>query len=143
MKTIKKALSIITAAGIMLLSCGCSVFGKITGGETLRILSGSENAELSAILDECEKQTGVKVEMTYKGSVDIMQELKNGAPDYDAVWTASSLWISLGDEKHIVKHGIISKKHRHYTCMAEYWNVSHSPASPRKAHSRLPPRPVQ
>ncbi len=104
MKIIKKALSIITAAGIMLLSCGCSVFGKITGGETLRILSGSENAELSAILDECEKQTGVKVEMTYKGSVDIMQELKNGAPDYDAVWTASSLWISLGDEKHIVKH---------------------------------------
>lgn len=88
----------------MLLSCGCSVFGKITGGETLRILSGSENAELSAILDECEKQTGVNVEMTYKGSVDIMQELKNGAPDYDAVWTASSLWISLGDEKHIVKH---------------------------------------
>lgn len=104
MKIIKKALSIITVAGIMLLSCGCSVFGKITGGETLRILSGSENAELSAILDECEKQTGVNVEMTYKGSVDIMQELKNGAPDYDAVWTASSLWISLGDEKHIVKH---------------------------------------
>ena len=88
----------------MLLSCGCSVFGKITGGETLRILSGSENAELSAILDECEKQTGVNVEMIYKGSVDIMQELKNGAPDYDAVWTASSLWISLGDEKNIVKH---------------------------------------
>ncbi|MGN0682703.1 MAG: VWA domain-containing protein, partial [Oscillospiraceae bacterium] len=34
----------------------------------------------------------------------IMQELKNGAPDYDAVWTASSLWLSLGDELHIVKH---------------------------------------
>lgn len=33
-----------------------------------------------------------------------MRELKNGAPGYDAVWTASSLWLSLGDEKHIVKH---------------------------------------
>lgn len=104
MKIIKKVLSIITAAGIIAISCGCSAFNKITGGETLRILSGSENADLSAILDECGKRTGVNIEMTYKGSVDIMQELKNGAPDYDAVWTASSLWISLGDERHIVKH---------------------------------------
>lgn len=104
MKILKCALSIITAAGIIMLSCGCSAFNKLTGGKTLRILSGSENAELSAILDECENRTGVNIEMTYKGSVDIMQELRNGAADYDAVWTASSLWISLGDEKHIVKH---------------------------------------
>lgn len=33
MKIIKKALSIITAAGIVLLSCGCSVFGKITAAK--------------------------------------------------------------------------------------------------------------
>lgn len=107
MKIVKYALSIIAAAGIIMHSCGCSAFNKITGmtrGATLRILSGSENAELSDILDECGKSTGVNIEMTYKGSVDIMQELKNGAPDYDAVWTASSLWISLGDEKHLVKH---------------------------------------
>ncbi len=104
MKIIKNILSFITAVGIIVLSCGCSALNKITGGVTLRILSGSENAELSAILDECEKRTGVNIEMTYKGSVDIMQELKNGASDYDAVWAASSLWISLGDERHIVKH---------------------------------------
>lgn len=104
MKIIRKLLAIITAAGLIMLSCGCSALGNIVGGKTLRILSGSENSELSDILSECEKRTGVKLEMTYKGSVDIMQELKNGAPDYDAVWTASSLWISLGDERHIVKH---------------------------------------
>lgn len=104
MKIIKYILSIITAAGIMLSCCGCFSGNKFSGGKTLRILSGSENEDLSAILEQCINKTGVNIEMTYKGSVDIMQELKNGAPDYDAVWPASSLWISLGDDKHIVKH---------------------------------------
>lgn len=104
MKIIRTILAAVLAIGISAASCGCSVLKRITGGETLRILSGSENEELEQILEECERSTGVKIEMTYKGSVDIMQELKNGATDYDAVWTASSLWISLGDELHIVKH---------------------------------------
>ena len=104
MKIIRTILAALLAAGMTAAACGCSAFKVITGGETLRILSGSENEELEQILEECEKSTGVNIEMTYKGSVDIMQELKNGAPNYDAVWTASSLWISLGDEMHIVKH---------------------------------------
>ncbi|MGN1089820.1 MAG: substrate-binding domain-containing protein, partial [Huintestinicola sp.] len=81
-------------------SFGGGVFEK----ETIRILSGSENKELSDILSECSRKTGVGIEMTYKGSVDIMNELKNGAEDYDAVWPASSIWLSLGDERHIIKH---------------------------------------
>ncbi|MGN1180521.1 MAG: substrate-binding domain-containing protein [Suilimivivens sp.] len=74
------------------------------GGETIRILSGSENKELSAILESCAKKTGVSIEMTYKGSVDIMHILESGAGDYDAVWPASGLWISLGDKQHLVKY---------------------------------------
>lgn len=31
------------------------------------------------------------------GSLDIMQLLENGADDYDAVWPASSIWVSMGD----------------------------------------------
>lgn len=104
MKIFRAVLAAITAFGVIASVSGCSFVDGITHGETLRILSGSENEALSEILNECEKKTGVNIEMTYKGSVDIMQELKNGASDYDAVWTASSLWISLGDEKHIVKH---------------------------------------
>ena len=73
-------------------------------GETIRVLSGSENQGLSDILKECAKKTGVSIEMTYKGSVDIMHELEEGAEDYDAVWPASSLWISLGDKQHLVKY---------------------------------------
>ena len=94
--------------------CSCLSSGKkpsensFSGGVfqsgTIRILSGSENKELSEILAECSEKTGVGIEMTYKGSVDIMNELKNGAADYDAVWPASGIWISLGDEQHLIKH---------------------------------------
>lgn len=94
--------------------CGCSTAengdsadarysGKFNG-ETIKILSGSENKELSDILDECADETGVTIEMTYQGSVDIMHTLQSGADEYDAVWPASSLWISLGDTAHKVKY---------------------------------------
>lgn len=100
----KKAICVILSA---LLYAGifssCSSFSEIPKG-TIRILSGSENKELSDLLDECSYKTGVEIEMTYKGSVDIMNELKNGAEGYDAVWPASSIWLSLGDENHIIKH---------------------------------------
>lgn len=104
MKIIRAVLAAVLSIGIAAAASGCSAFNGMTGGETLRILSGSENEALEQILEQCEKSTGVNIEMTYKGSVDIMQELKNGAPDYDAVWAASSLWLSLGDDMHIIKH---------------------------------------
>lgn len=111
----KKALGRILSAALAALtlsSCGLSgnrasensYDGGVFSKETIRILSGSENKELSDILSECSKKTGIGIEMTYKGSVDIMNELKNGAEDYDAVWPASGIWLSLGDEKHIIKH---------------------------------------
>ena len=76
----------------------------VGNGTTLHILSGSENKELEGIIAECAQKANVKIEMAYKGSVDIMRELQNGTPDYDAVWPASSIWISLGDNNHLVKH---------------------------------------
>ena len=71
---------------------------------TIRILSGSENEELETVIDECSQATGVEIEMEYKGSVDIMRELESGAEEYDAVWPASSIWLSMGDVDHLVKH---------------------------------------
>lgn len=104
MVSLRKIIIWVTAFAMALMISGCSALDNLTHRETIRILSGSENEELEQILEECEKSTDIDIEMTYRGSVDIMQELKNGAPDYDAVWTASSIWLSLGDDKHIVKH---------------------------------------
>ena len=82
---------------------GAHTFGSGLG-EKIRILSGSENQELEGILKECAKKTGINLEITYQGSVDIMRTLQQGAGEYDAVWPASSLWLSLGDTGHLVKH---------------------------------------
>ena len=75
-----------------------------SGDTTIRILSGSENQELEDIVSDCADKAGVRIEMDYQGSVDIMRELQSGAADYDAVWPASSMWLSLGDSQHLVKH---------------------------------------
>ena len=75
-----------------------------SGDTTIRILSGSENQELEDIISDCADKAGVRIEMDYQGSVDIMRRLQSGAEDYDAVWPASSMWLSLGDSQHLVKH---------------------------------------
>ena len=95
-------------------SCGPDAAGETADGNsqvfdhggnvTLRILSGSENRELSQILDDFARTQDINIVMDYKGSLDIMRELENGAAGYDAVWPASSLWISVGDTQHLVKH---------------------------------------
>ena len=81
---------------------GAQVIGS--GGETLRILSGSENKELEPLLEECAKKNHVTLEMYYKGSLDIMHILETDSSSYDAVWPANSLWLNIGDKKHVVKH---------------------------------------
>lgn len=70
---------------------------------TLKIASGSENREAAAAIQKAVDESGVAVHLDYMGSLDIMNELKGGGDDYDAVWPASSIWISLGDSKHLVK----------------------------------------
>ena len=71
---------------------------------TLRILSGSENQEPEGILDDFARERGVNIEMEYQGSLDIMRTLQGETVDYDAVWPASSLWLTAGDTQYRVKH---------------------------------------
>lgn len=70
---------------------------------TLRIASGSENKEVADAIQQAVDSSKVAVTLDYMGSLDIMTTLNGGGGDYDAVWPASSIWISMGDTKHIVK----------------------------------------
>ena len=80
---------------------GCTSIGRVT----INIVSGSENETLEPIIEEFEKKYNVNVKMHYKGSVDIMSMLQSGEiEEYDAVWPANSMWISMGDEDRNVKH---------------------------------------
>jgi Ca-activated chloride channel family protein len=70
----------------------------------LRIVSGSENRELEFLLEDFCADNGTSIAITYMGSLDIMDILKQGGGTYDAVWPANSMWISLGDTSFKVKH---------------------------------------
>ncbi|MCA9759199.1 MAG: VWA domain-containing protein [Candidatus Eisenbacteria bacterium] len=85
----------------VILVSGC---GEPTPDRQMRILSGSENKTLEPILQEFARSKGVALEMDYKGSVDIMLALQQPEFEYDAVWPANSLWISIGDTQRRVKH---------------------------------------
>lgn len=79
-----------------------SMFGCDRG--TLRVLSGSENKTLEPILERFAREKRVKLDMAYKGSVDIMLELQQSDAPYDVVWPASGFWIELGDTAKRVRH---------------------------------------
>ena len=72
---------------------------------SLAIVSGSENAALEPLLQQFASQQGISLSVTYMGSVDISLELAKGTTSqFDAVWPASSLWLSLGDKQGAVKN---------------------------------------
>lgn len=72
-------------------------------GTTFKVASGSENKEAADAIQKAVDDSGVGVELHYMGSLDIMQVLKDGGDDYDAVWPASSIWLTMGDVDHVVK----------------------------------------
>ena len=110
----KKRLAVLLLTFFVILTmCSCNdkstgtgeadtVLGR--GSSALRIVSGSENSELEPILEEFAKQENIRIEMTYQGSLDIMRLLGEEDIPYDAVWPASSLWLTVGDTEHRIKH---------------------------------------
>lgn len=102
-----KAVFVWLFLGSSLLLTGCnqgtSPAASSSRAPDLTLLSGSENRDLEPILTRFEQQNSVRIRREYGGSVDMMLRLENGAPDYDAVWPANSLWIDLGDQQKRVK----------------------------------------
>lgn len=82
---------------------GCTV-DTPDDANTFLILSASENQTLEPLIQDYAKSKGIKIKMQYKGSVDIMNTLKDSSSKEDAVWAANSIWVSMGDTNHKVKY---------------------------------------
>lgn len=65
--------------------------------DTLRVLAGSEVKDMLPILAQAQAATGVKVELSYAGTLDGAEQVASGATDgrYDAVWFSSNRYLAL------------------------------------------------
>ncbi|MDI9520424.1 MAG: VWA domain-containing protein [Bacillota bacterium] len=112
-KKVLAALAALLAMTLLLSACtkeqpdpgtGKPTLGEASYPVTLNIISGSENKELEPLLARFAKENRIALKMQYQGSVEISRILGQDHVPYDAVWPASSMWISLGDTKHRVKY---------------------------------------
>ncbi|WP_328606993.1 substrate-binding and VWA domain-containing protein [Amycolatopsis sp. NBC_00345] len=92
----KKLVVLVLVALLALAGCSSTADPSEPAGPpepgTLRVLAGSELADLQPVLDEAAKATGVKVKLTFTGTLEGTQSLANGSLDgrYDAVWFSSN-----------------------------------------------------
>ncbi|MEV1078955.1 VWA domain-containing protein [Streptomyces sp. NPDC050211] len=64
---------------------------------TLRVLASSELSDMTPVLAEVEKDTGIKVRPTYMGTLDAVDLVAKGKADgqFDALWLSSNDYLRL------------------------------------------------
>ncbi|GAA3110923.1 substrate-binding domain-containing protein [Pseudonocardia yunnanensis] len=97
----------VVAAAVLALLTGCTSGTPASQGEgpsgqavTLRVLAGSELADLGPVLDEAAAATGVRVELDPIGTLDGAEAVASGAAaaDHDAIWFSSNRYLALQPE---------------------------------------------
>lgn len=90
--------------------------GGFGGGRTVKVLAGSEVKDLEPILEDMAKETNVKFDITYTGTLDGTERLVNeGKGDFDATWFPSNYYLSLfkqskslvGEQKPIMSSPVV------------------------------------
>ncbi|MEO5873955.1 MAG: VWA domain-containing protein [Streptosporangiaceae bacterium] len=84
-------------AALLVTMAGCGSGGSPDGAGVIRVLAGSELADLKPILDQAAKDTGVTVRFDYAGTLDGVQKVVSGAAGsrYDAIWFSSNRYLDL------------------------------------------------
>ncbi|MFI7702498.1 substrate-binding domain-containing protein [Nonomuraea sp. NPDC049480] len=88
------------AAVLLLAAAACGASGEPGDGpDVLRVLAGSEIKDLEPLLRRAEQEAGVKVRLTYSGTLDGAEQVASGraAGRVDATWFSSNRYLSLID----------------------------------------------
>lgn len=89
--------ALLAAAALLLAGCG--------DRPKFRLAAGSEQKTFEPIVKEFCESESIDCVIDYKGSLDIGLMLEGDqAPDLDAVWPASSLWLDIYDTHRRVKN---------------------------------------
>ncbi len=80
---------------------------------TLRVLAGSELADMGPVLEQAAEATGVSVEFAYTGTLDGAEQVASGeaVKSHDATWFSSNRYLSLipgGNERLVTSERTMS-----------------------------------
>ena len=84
-----------------------SGIGSIFSGNSLRIISSTENKDLDDMIKKYASDSGVDIDIDYAGTLEIMDKL-NSNNSYDAVWISNSMWLYMLENAHVSDSKIIS-----------------------------------
>lgn len=62
---------------------------------TLRVLASSELADMGPVLDDLRRETGIRLEIDYRGTVDASNALASGKYRHDLAWLSSDRYLRL------------------------------------------------
>ncbi|MEV6034024.1 VWA domain-containing protein [Nonomuraea sp. NPDC052116] len=96
-RALGRALPLVLLAGLL---AGCGAGEEPADApDVLRVLAGSEIKDLEPLLRRAEAEAGVKVRLTYTGTLDGAEQVASGRADgrLDAVWFSSNRYLSLID----------------------------------------------
>jgi Ca-activated chloride channel family protein len=92
-----KRIAAVGLAGLLVAAC-------VEQPAELRVVAGSEVRVLEPMIQEFARRENIQIRMSYLGSVDLMNDLRDKGRDIeaDAVWPAHSLWLEMGDASKAV-----------------------------------------
>jgi Ca-activated chloride channel family protein len=73
---------------------GCSVLKAFSDQNTLTVLAGSELKDMEPLLEQIRRETGIKLEMQYTGTLDGAEKLLAGA-DVDLAWFSHAKYLNV------------------------------------------------
>ncbi|WP_225833478.1 substrate-binding and VWA domain-containing protein [Streptomyces sp. NK08204] len=96
----RRALALLTVTAALLTACTAQEHtddSTAPKAGTLRVLASSELSDMTAVLDQVRKDTGVTVRPTYMGTLDAVDLIARtrSAGAYDALWLSSDDYLRL------------------------------------------------
>lgn len=78
-----------------------NIFVNKNKSNYLKILSSTDNKDLEEELKEYARKEKIKLDFTYMGDIEIVDELNHNSKEYDAVWISNSLWLYMLDNSYL------------------------------------------
>ncbi|MFG1689680.1 VWA domain-containing protein [Nonomuraea sp. NPDC049269] len=91
--------AVVLAAALLAAGCSAGDDDSADGPDVLRVLAGSEIKDLEPLLGRAADEIGVRVRLTYTGTLDGAEQVASGRADsrFDAIWFSSNRYLSLID----------------------------------------------